>query len=213
MPSFERIWTGFRHFIRNLLRRSRVERELADEMDAYVDQLTDEKVAQGMSRDEAQRAARIEMGSVDDLKERVRDVRVGAWFEALRQDVRFAVRTLVRRPGFAIIAVLTLGFGMGATTAIFRLIDSVLVRPLPFREPHRLMMIWETVPRFNVPRVEASPMNYVDWQQQAQAFEELAAYVGGVRNLTGAGVPERLVGNRYRPCGEASTWLPPPGPG
>jgi putative ABC transport system permease protein len=192
MPSVASIWAGLRHFMRNLFRRGRVERELADEMSAYIDQLTEEKVAQGISRDEAERAARIEIGSVDDVKERVRDVRVGAWFDLLRQDTRFAVRTLRRRPGFAIIAVLTLGFGMGATTAIFSLIDSVLVRPLPFREPQRLTMIWEMIPRFNVPRVEASPLNYVDWQQKAQSFEELAGYVNGFRNLTDAGVPERL---------------------
>jgi predicted permease len=191
MP-FERIWIGLRHFMRNLLRRDHVERELADEMDAYIDQLIEEKAAQGMPRDEARRVARSEFGSVDNVKERVRDMRVGAWFDALRQDVRIAARTLRRRPGFAIIAILTLGFGMGATTAIFSLIDSVLVRPLPFREPHRLTMIWETIPRFNVARVEVAPPNYVDWKQQAQSFEELAGYVNGFRNLTDAGVPERL---------------------
>ena len=107
-------------------------------------------------------------------RKHVRDVRVGAWLDALRQDVRFGVRTLIRRPAFAMIAVLTLGVGMGATTAIFSLIDSVLLKPLPFREPDRLTMVWEVRPRFNLPRVEAAPLNYVDWQQQVQAFESLA---------------------------------------
>ena len=199
MPSFEGMWTGLRHFVRNLLRRDRVERELTDEIDGYVDLLIEEKVAQGMSRDDARRAARLEIGRVDHVKEHVRDVRVGAWLDALRQDVRFGVRTLIRRPGFAMVAVLTLGVGMGATTAIFSLIDSVLLKPLPFHEPDRLTMVWEVRPRFNQPRIEAAPLNYVDWQQQVQAFESLAAYVNGFVNLTGAGTPERLVAAQVTP--------------
>jgi hypothetical protein len=147
--------------------------------------LIEEKIAQGMSRDDARRAARLELGPVDQVKEHVRDVRAGARLDVIRQDVRFGVRTLSRRPGFAILAVLTLGVGMGATTAIFSLIDSVLLKPLPFHEPDRLVMVWQVRPRFNLPRIEAAPLNYLDWQQQVRAVESLAAYVGGFLNLTG----------------------------
>jgi hypothetical protein len=175
MPLFEGIGTRLRHLVRNLLRRDRVERELTDEIDGFVDLLIEEKVAQGMSPDDARRAARLEIGRVDQVKERVRDVRIGAWLDALRQDVRFGVRTLMRRPGFTVVAVLTLGVGMGATTAIFSLIDSVLLKPLPFREPERLTTVWEVRPRFNLPRIEAAPLNYLDWEEQVQAFEHLAA--------------------------------------
>jgi len=185
--------------VRNLLWRDRVERDLSDEIDGYADLLIEEKVAQGMSRDEARRAARLEIGRVDQVKEHVRDVRVGAWLDALRQDVRFGVRMLIRRPGFATVAVLTLGLGMGATTAMFSLIDSVLLKPLPFHEPDRLTMVWEVRPRFNRPRIEVAPLNYVDWQQQVQAFESLAAYLGGSVNLTGTGTPERLVAAQVTP--------------
>jgi predicted permease len=198
-PSFEGMWTGLRHFLRNLLRRDRVERELTDEIDGYVDLLIEEKVAQGMSCDDARRAARLEVGRVDQVKEHVRDVRLGAWLDALRQDVRFGVRTLIRRPALASIAVLTLGVGMGATTAMFSLIDSVILKPLPFREPDRLAMVWEVRPSFNQPRIEAAPLNYVDWAQQVQAFESLAAYLNGFVNLTGAGTPERLVAAQVTP--------------
>jgi putative ABC transport system permease protein len=190
---FNTLWTGLRHIVRNLLRRDRVERELADEIDGYLNLLIEEKIASGVPRDEARRAARLEIGGVDQVKECVRDVRMGAWLDAIRQDVRFAVRTLFRRPGFAIVAVLTLGVGMGATTAIFSLIDSVLLKPLPFHEPDRLTMVWEGRPRFNSPRMEAAPANYLDWQQEAHSFASLAAYVNGFANLTGAGAPERLV--------------------
>jgi hypothetical protein len=151
MPSFDRMWTLVRHFVRNVLLRNRVERDLSDEIDGYADLLIEEKVAQGISRDDALRATRLEIGRVDQVKDYVRDVRVGAWLDTVRQDVRFGVRTLMRRPGFAAVAVLTLGVGMGATTAIFSLIDSVLLKPLPFYEPDRLTMVWEVRPRFNQP--------------------------------------------------------------
>jgi predicted permease len=199
MAFFDGIGAGLRHFVRNLLRRDRVERELTDEIDGYIDLLTEEKVAQGLSRDDARRAARREIGRVDHVKEHVRDVRVGAWLDACRQDVRFGVRTLLRRPAFTVTAVLTLGVGMGATTAMFSLIDNVLLKPLPFHEPDQLTMVWEARPRFNQPRIEASPLNYLDWQQQVQAFESLAAYVNGFVNLTGAGAPARLVAVQVTP--------------
>jgi putative ABC transport system permease protein len=199
MPFFEAMGARLRHFVRNLLRRDRIERELTDEIEGYVDLLIEEKAGQGMSREDARRAARLEVGRVDHVKEHVRDVRVGVWLDALRQDVRFGVRALIRRPGFATMAVLTLGVGVGATTAIFSLIDSVLLKPLPFHEPERLTTVWEVRTRFNQPRIEVAPANYVDWQQQVQAFDSLAAYVNGFANLTGAGTPERLVAVQVTP--------------
>jgi putative ABC transport system permease protein len=199
MASFQRLWILVRHFLSNLFRRDRVERELGEEIHAYTDLLIEEKVAQGMSRDEARRAARVELGRIDNVKEGVRDVRIGAWIDALRRDVRFGVRTLARRPAFTMIAVLTLGVGIGATAAIFSLVDSVLIKPLPFHDPERLASVWEVRPRFNLPRVEASPLNYVDWEQQVHAFESLGAYLGGFVNLTGAGTPERLASAQVTP--------------
>jgi predicted permease len=126
-------------------------------------------------------------------------VRVGAWLDAFRQDARFGVRTLIRRPAFTVIAVVTLGVGMGATTAMFSLIDSVLLKPLPFHEPDRLTTVWESRPRFKQPRLEAAPLNYVDWQRQSQSFESLAAYINGFVNLTGTGTPERLTAVQVTP--------------
>jgi putative ABC transport system permease protein len=185
--------------VRNLLRRDRVERDLGDEIDGVVELMIEEKVAQGMSPDDARRAARLEIGRVEHVKDSVRDVRAGVWLDALRQDARFGVRTLLRRPGFAAVAVLTLGVGMGATTAIFSLVDSVLLKPLPFHEPDRLALVWEVRPRFNQPRIEAAPLNYRDWEQQVRAFKSLAAYVTTFVNLTGSGTPERLEAMQVTP--------------
>jgi putative ABC transport system permease protein len=196
---FENVWTRVRHFVRNRFRRDRVERDLNDELDGFADLLIDEKVAQGMSPEDARRAARMEVGRVEHVKEHVRDVRVGAWLDVLRQDVRFGVRSLLRRPGFATVALLTLGVGMGATTAIFSLIDSVLLKPLPFKEPDRLVTVWEVRPRFNQPRIQVAPANYVDWKEQVKAFESLAAYYNSFVSLTGAGKPERLVAAQVTP--------------
>ena len=99
MPYLEGMGARLRHFVRNFLRRDHVERELTDEIDGYAELLVEEKVAHGMSRDDAVRAAGREIGRVDQVKERVRDVRVSARLDALRQDVRVAARTLIRRPG------------------------------------------------------------------------------------------------------------------
>jgi predicted permease len=192
MASLERMWVQMSHFVRNLLRRGRVERDLSDELDGYAELLVQEKVTQGMSRDDARRAVRRELGPVERVKDHVRDERVGAWLDMLRQDARFGVRSLIRRPGFTVVAVLTLGVGIGATTAIFSLIDSVLLKPLPFKDPERLAMVWEVRPRFNQPRIQVSPANYLDWEKQAQSFESLAALSNAFVNLTGNGAPERL---------------------
>lgn len=199
MLSLTTVWAGIRHFTRNLLRRARVERELGDEIDGYLELLIEEKVAQGMDPDAARRVARLEIGGMDRVKEEVRDVRAGAWFDALRQDVRIGIRSLLRRPGFALVAVLTLAVGIGATTAIFSLIDSVLLRPLPFPDADRLVMVWEVRPRFNQPRIQASSLNYLDWQEQAASFDALAAYTNEPANLTGDGRPERLAATRGTP--------------
>jgi putative ABC transport system permease protein len=199
MLPLERVWIQVLHFVRNLLRRNRVERDLSDELNGYAELLIEEKIAQGMSREDARRAARGEIGRVESLKDHVRDERVGAWLDVLRQDVRFGVRTLVRRPAFTVVAVLTLGVGMGATTAIFSLIDSVLLKPLPFKDSERLAMVWEVRPRFNQPRIQVSPANYVDWEKQAQSFDSLAALSNSFVNLTGSGTPERLPAAQVTP--------------
>src|SRR5581483_11728160 len=112
--------------------------------------------------------------------------------ENLWHDLRFGLRTLLRKPGFACVAVLSLALGIGANTAIFSLVDAVLLRPLPFREPERLVMVWEDATRIGFPHNTPAPANYADWKAQNQVFEEMAALRWGSFNLTGDGEPEKI---------------------
>src|SRR5262245_10343420 len=113
---------------RNLIRRDAVERELDDEVRATVDLLTEEKIRAGMSTDAARRAALIEIGGVESVKQQVRDVRRGAFVETLLRDVRYAARLLWRNPLFTLTASLSLAIGIGATTSIFTVANGMLLR-------------------------------------------------------------------------------------
>jgi len=112
--------------------------------------------------------------------------------ETLWQDVRFGLRMLIKSPGFTVVAMLSLALGIGANTAIFSLVDAVLLRPLPFREPDRLVMVWEDASRIGFPRNTPAPGNYSDWRAQNQVFEDLAALSWPSFNLTSDGDPEKI---------------------
>src|SRR5262245_62868071 len=111
------------------------------------------------------------------------------------QDLRYGVRTLLKNPGFALIAIVTLALGIGANTAIFTVVNAALLRGLPYREPERLVHLWEMTPQKEFPRREASYPDFLDWRQ-SQSFEAMAAYTGGGFTLTGRGAPERIQGAR-----------------
>src|SRR5919112_682986 len=113
---------------------------------------------------------------------------------SLLQDVRYAARRLSKSPGFALVAVGALTLGIGANTAIFSVVNSVLLRPLPYPEPERLVQIWESRPRANMPRTEVAPHEFVAWAEQSQSFRQLAANDLTEYNLTGGGEPERVTG-------------------
>jgi predicted permease len=112
--------------------------------------------------------------------------------ETLLKDIRYGVRGLWKRPGFTAVAVLTLALGIGANTAIFSVVNAVLLRPLQFRDPERLVMIWEDATFAGFPRNTPAPANYIDWKNQSQSFEDMAATAESTFNLTGDGTPERV---------------------
>ncbi len=112
--------------------------------------------------------------------------------ETLWQDVRYGARQLVRNPGFAAVAVLTLALGIGANTAIFSVVNAVLLRPLPYDDPEQLVMVWESRPREGVYDNPVAPLDFFDWRQRNQSFQDMAAFQYSTMDLTGAGEPERI---------------------
>jgi putative ABC transport system permease protein len=169
MDSFSRTRAWLRSVLRNLVTPTRVDRDLDDDVRAYVDLLTDEKVHAGLAPADARRAALVELGGVEHVKDSVRDVRAGSLVESTVRDARYAVRALVRRPGFTVVAVTAIALGIGATTAIFSVVNSVLLRPLPYRDPNELVVI------LHDGRNPVAPANYLDWKRQSSVFSSIGA--------------------------------------
>ncbi len=160
--------------LRNLFRRQQMERELDSELRAYVDLLAADNARRGMQTDEARRAALLEMGGLTQVKELTRDVKAGAFFDTFRQDARYAVRVLRKSPGFFAVAVITLSLGVGATAALFSVVDAVLLRSLPFSDADRLAWVAE-VNESGHPMAVSYP-DFRDWQEQSKSFEAMAGY-------------------------------------
>jgi putative ABC transport system permease protein len=182
-----------RNAIRNLWRRRRADSELDEEVRDYAELLAEEKIRSGMTAAEARREAKMELGGVEQVKEQTRKVHAGHFLETLWQDLRYGARMLRRSPGFTIVAVLTLALGIGANTAIFSVIESVLLRPLPYDHPQSLIEIWNTYPPA-IPQGGASPGDFYDWSREAKTVSEMGGYVQIPQgfNLTGDGDPQRL---------------------
>ncbi len=176
---------------RNLTRHRAVEQDLADEVGSYVDLATQRKMKQGLNESEARRAALVELGGAEQVKEQVRQVRLGYWLETCLKDVRFGLRSLGKSPGFTAVALLTLALGIGANTAIFSVIHAVMLRPLPFREPSQLVKIWP-----ERPRVSASKSDYVEIRDGARSYDGIAAYSNWGFTVTGNGEPAKIEGAR-----------------
>jgi predicted permease len=169
MPAFRRIISTFR----SLFRKEELDRDLDEELSSYLDLLAEEKIRAGTSPEQARRAARLELGGVEQVKEKVREKRVGATIDMLFQDIRYALRTLRKNAGFTVVAVLILAIGIGATTALFSTINTALLRRLPFQEPDRLVMGLKTFDGELVGPV--SRVDYFDYRENSRSFEEFAA--------------------------------------
>src|SRR5215213_9412444 len=186
-------WQEIRYVTRRLDRR-RAEAELEEEIRTHLELETEQNIESGMSPEEARRAALRAFGNVALSKEDSRTMWGLRWLETLWQDVRFGVRMLVKSPTFTVVAVIALALGIGANSAIFSVVNTVLLRPLPYKDPEGLVMVWEDATKQGYPRDTPAAANFVDWRDQNQVFEGMAAIADESFNLTGSGEPERLEG-------------------
>jgi putative ABC transport system permease protein len=182
---------------RNLFHKDRVEQESTEEIQAYLDMLTEAKIRQGLTPREARRNALIELGGVEQVQERVREIRMGQFIETAWRDVRLGVRSLVHSPIFTVVTVLSLALGIGANTAIFSVVNGLLLRPLPYPEAEQIVDVWHTPPQQAFPgldRFSVSPANYIDWKAQSSTFEQMAVYTYTGLSLSTSNDPLPLIG-------------------
>ena len=174
-----------------VLGSSRSERDLSAEIDSHLQLHIDDNIRAGMTPEEARRRAIIALGGIEGTKEAVRDRRTLPLIDSLVRDVRYGIRTLIKSPGFAIAGVIILGLGIGVNSAIFTVVNAVVLRPLPFPDADRIMRVWHTPPpkQFAFPTFSLSPANFADWDEQNEVFERMAIYRYGRRALTGSGEP------------------------
>src|SRR5271154_1328534 len=161
-----------------------------DELRFHVEQQAAANVASGMSSEEARRRASLQFGGAEGVKESCREQNRGFWFETLAADVRYGVRMMLRTPGFTIVSILTLALGIGANTAIFSVVNGVLLNPLPFPQPEQLVTLSESKPNFATGSI--SYLNFRDWQRNNHTFSSMAISRQISFSLTGSGEAEQL---------------------
>jgi len=174
-----------------LWRRDRLEEQLEKEMRFHLDQHTADLIAQGHDPAEARRQARLALGGEEQVKENCRDARGTRWLEDLWQDFRYAVRTLRQRPGFTAVGALTLALGIGASTAIFSVVNPILFEPLPYPHAGRIMMIWDT---YEGVRCDVTFHTYRELAARSRSFEAMAVMEAWRPAMTSATKPERFDG-------------------
>ena len=167
-------------------RKKELDREMDEEINEHLEILFEENRRKGMSPQEARYAARRTFGGLDQLKESCRDLRALPLLETTVRDFAYGLRALRKNPGFAAVAVLTLALGIGANTAIFSVVDAVLLRPFPYQDAHRLVVI------LHHGDDPVAPANYLDWRRQNHVFERMGAADWWTPNLTGVDRPEQL---------------------
>jgi putative ABC transport system permease protein len=186
------------------------EAEIVEELSQHLEDEYERALSCGTSEEEARQQVLEQLNTPDLLQRELKHVeRRGSEnpielgtegkinvFADLGQDLRYGLRTLAKNPAFTSIAIVALALGIGANSAIFSVVDAVLLRPLPFKKPEQLVMLWENATHLGFPKNTPSPANFLDWQKQAGAFTGMAAMVERSFNLTGVGEPERLDGRR-----------------
>src|ERR1044071_5627620 len=177
--------------LRALTGREAVIRDIDEELRLHIELETESNVRRGMSHSEARRAALLSFGNFDRVRDAAYGVRGGGLMETIWQDVRYGARVLAKHKAFTLVAVLTLALGIGANTAIFSVVNELLLRPLPYRDADRVVMLWEVTPEGRHQN-STSRGNFRRWREQTTSYQQIAAFTDFRFNLTGAGEPEDL---------------------
>ncbi|HSG82057.1 MAG TPA: ABC transporter permease, partial [Gemmatimonadota bacterium] len=189
-------WLAYlREAFEALFRRAKSEAELDDEIRFHIEMEVEKNVRAGMSPEEARRAAHLRFGGVEGVKEQVREERGTRALEDLLQDLRYALRQMRKSPGFASVAVLTLALGIGANTAVFSVMHKVVLSPLDYQEPDRLVRIYQVLTENPENRNWVSGAAYLDYREQLESVESVTAmynYRDNGFTLTGFGPPQRV---------------------
>ena len=181
------------HWLRRIFHKEQTEKHLDAELRFHLERQVSDYVATGLPPAEARRRAYLDFGGLESIKQQTREARRGNFIEILRQDVRYGLRMLGKNPGFTTVAVLTLALGIGGTTAIFSVVSSALLRPLPYHDPAQLVWVTDENPRAHMTVVLES--DYFAYQQLKGVFQDVAAYEPGETHaLTGFGDAVRLNG-------------------
>ncbi len=180
---------------RNIFAKEKTDRDLDEEVRSYSDLLAQEKMREGMTADEARRAARLELGGIEQVKEDVREVRAGTWLDSLLQDLRYGARMLRKNPAFTAVAVLTLALGIGANTAIFSVVNAVLLRPLPYPQPQKVLTLGIVYASGQASDAVES-QQYIYWRDHSRSLDSPAAISGSIGgfNLLANGTPVHVRG-------------------
>src|SRR5215217_1869720 len=177
--------------VRALRQREAVIDDIDREMRSHLELQVEANIRAGMSPAEARERAMRSFGNVNRAVDAAYDVKGGGLFETLAQDIRYGVRILAKHKAFTAIAVITLALGIGANTAIFSVVNELLLRPLPYRDAERIVMLWEVTPEGRHQNT-TSRGNFRRWREQSTSYENVAAFTDQRVNLTGDGEPEEL---------------------
>ncbi|MGH9411692.1 MAG: ADOP family duplicated permease [Vicinamibacterales bacterium] len=190
------MWESLRTFVSRVwsgTRRSRLDRDFTEELETHAALLADEHQRRGLPIGEAGRRASVDLGGVTQLRESNRDQRGLPLVDRLLQDVRFALRMFAKSPGFTVFAGAALALGIGATTAVSSVANTVLIRPLPYRDASRLVMIWEDDTSFGFPQNNGSPFAFEQWKEGNRVLGGMAALTRDSFDLIGQGQPQYLL--------------------